>query len=344
MSISVLCPNCGAKLNAPDSTAGKKVKCPKCQTAMLVPEALLEADYEVVDDPQPPKKPAVKAKVKADVELDEDDDRPRKKRRQDDDEDDDQPRKKKRRKQDDDEPGFFTPRNIVGGVLLLILLGVAGYVFYDRYGKKKDDTASNPSPSNPNPQPGPGGPGPIRPGPGGPIRPGPGGPIRPGPGGTVHPAPKLDPDQPQTLASPAGFKVTFPGPYSSLDAVIDPLKKQYRTSGSLHGWDNSASGVICTAAYLDLPRGSDKKKIAEELVKVMSQEGSGFDVASRQPVSARGGNWEEITTKDRNGSDTIVTRVLQTDSRVYVIAVENLSGAPPADIMQKFFDSFDLTK
>jgi hypothetical protein len=71
MSISVVCSNCSAKLNAPDSAAGKKVKSPKCQTTLVVPEALPEAqEFEVVDEvePQPAKKPPVKAKSVAAVE------------------------------------------------------------------------------------------------------------------------------------------------------------------------------------------------------------------------------------------------------------------------------------
>ena len=59
MSIAVVCPNCSAKLNAPDGAAGKKVKCPKCQTAMLVPEALpADPSLKWWSEPQPAKKPA----------------------------------------------------------------------------------------------------------------------------------------------------------------------------------------------------------------------------------------------------------------------------------------------
>ena len=77
MSIAVVCSHCSAKLNAPDSAAGKKVKCPKCQSVITVPEALAP-EFEVVEDePQAPKKP--KAVVKAAVELDDDDEPPRKK-------------------------------------------------------------------------------------------------------------------------------------------------------------------------------------------------------------------------------------------------------------------------
>lgn len=37
MPIPVRCPNCNAKLNAPDAAAGRRVKCPKCETKVPVP-------------------------------------------------------------------------------------------------------------------------------------------------------------------------------------------------------------------------------------------------------------------------------------------------------------------
>jgi hypothetical protein len=39
MPIRATCPGCNAVLNAPDTTAGKKVKCPKCGAAVTVPSA-----------------------------------------------------------------------------------------------------------------------------------------------------------------------------------------------------------------------------------------------------------------------------------------------------------------
>ena len=141
MSILVVCSSCSARLNAPDSAAGKKVKCPKCQAALVVPTPLpAEPAFEVVEEE--PEKPAVRPKVKTDVFVEDDEDEaPRKKRRveiddDEDDDDDDRPRKKKRK-----EPAAgnaMMVRNIVGGVVLLVLLGVAGWVFYDKLGKKEE--------------------------------------------------------------------------------------------------------------------------------------------------------------------------------------------------------------
>jgi TM2 domain-containing membrane protein YozV len=46
---TVVCPSCSAALNAPDSAAGKRVKCPKCTSTIEVPGAelppVLEAEF-----------------------------------------------------------------------------------------------------------------------------------------------------------------------------------------------------------------------------------------------------------------------------------------------------------
>lgn len=174
MPIAVTCPGCAAKMKAPDATAGKKIKCPKCQGAITVPMPLDEPAFEVVEN-EPAKKPpqpAAKPKVKADVEVDDEEDekpkkkpvkavveedederdeKPRKKRKatavedDDDDEDEEKPKKKKKKQA---EGGTALARNIVGGVVLVILLGVVGFVYYDKFGKKDDETASSSSSGN----------------------------------------------------------------------------------------------------------------------------------------------------------------------------------------------------
>ncbi len=43
MSIAVTCAACGKSLNAPDSAAGKRAKCPQCSAVLLVPAAAATA-------------------------------------------------------------------------------------------------------------------------------------------------------------------------------------------------------------------------------------------------------------------------------------------------------------
>ena len=65
MPIQVIC-SCGKKLNAPDTLAGKRAKCPGCQTQILIPEPLevIEDELEFIEEM--PQKPALtKAPAKA---------------------------------------------------------------------------------------------------------------------------------------------------------------------------------------------------------------------------------------------------------------------------------------
>lgn len=99
MPITIACPSCKARLQAPDNTAGKRVKCPKCQNPIPVPAAggtpapapakqpaaapskppvkkpapPPDNDFNFDDDPPAPKKGAAPAK-KAPPRDDDDDD------------------------------------------------------------------------------------------------------------------------------------------------------------------------------------------------------------------------------------------------------------------------------
>lgn len=141
MPIVVNCPGCPTKLSAPDTAAGKQIRCPKCGATAPVPTFVPAEEVPVVDA-KPVPKPKPKRAVADD---DDDDDRPRKKAksRRDDDDEDDRPRKKKRRADDDDDyPHDYARRRpraksggggkvalIVGGVLLLLVLVGLGVYF-----------------------------------------------------------------------------------------------------------------------------------------------------------------------------------------------------------------------
>lgn len=107
----------------------------------------------VVEDAEDEDRPRKKKRVVVE-DADEDEDRPRKKRRddqdEDDEEDDDRPRKKKRRSRDDDDEdeekaGVSMTRNIIMGTVLLILVGVAVFIFYGKY-HEGDDGAKKTEP------------------------------------------------------------------------------------------------------------------------------------------------------------------------------------------------------
>ena len=151
MPIVFDCP-CGKALRVADAHAGRRVKCPACNTLGTVPEP--EPDFEIVEDPaeslapapgkgRPIAKPATSrddddddgyrvAKAARDDD-DDDDDRGRKKpdfrrgsgRNDDDDDEEDRPRKKKRKKKrrpaaDSSSDSSGTSASVGGGLLMMI--------------------------------------------------------------------------------------------------------------------------------------------------------------------------------------------------------------------------------
>ncbi len=83
MPLQIQCP-CGKRLQVPDTAAGKRVKCPACQTVLAIeapPPVVEEDEFEVVEEePRPKAKPAAKKPMKAvmaDADDEEEDEKPR---------------------------------------------------------------------------------------------------------------------------------------------------------------------------------------------------------------------------------------------------------------------------
>jgi hypothetical protein len=139
MPIVVTCPGCPTKLSAPDSAAGKQIRCPKCGAVAPVPNLIPAEEVPVVEAKVTPPKPKPKP-VEAEAVEEE---RPRKRvSRRDEDDDDKPPRKKKRRYDDDDDDydhdhrrprrksgggGGMVAVIVIGGLLLLAGVGAAVY-------------------------------------------------------------------------------------------------------------------------------------------------------------------------------------------------------------------------
>src|SRR5690348_7198538 len=60
MPITIECPQCHKRLNAPDNMAGKQAKCPNCKTVMVIPEPVFEAD-DLLAPLEPTPQPATPA-------------------------------------------------------------------------------------------------------------------------------------------------------------------------------------------------------------------------------------------------------------------------------------------
>lgn len=128
MPIAVQCPECNARLNAPDTAAGKKVKCPKCSTALVIPAN---------DEEEPP----VRRKSRPD---DSDEEVRSKKPRDPDDEEEEEeerPKRKKKGKGKRGKPassgGSRAPLLIGVGLAVLLLVGGGGYLIYRAVSNEK---------------------------------------------------------------------------------------------------------------------------------------------------------------------------------------------------------------
>ena len=125
------CPSCGAGVPIRDpKLIGKKVDCPECKFRFVV-EAPKDqpGDGDKVSKKKAGKESKGKDKSTKEAETGKNGEG------------------KKKKKAAGDEGGVSMARNVVMGVVLVILVGVAGYVFYDRSQKQKeaDTTAAKSS-------------------------------------------------------------------------------------------------------------------------------------------------------------------------------------------------------
>ncbi len=163
MPISLLCPGCTAKINAPDASAGKKIRCPKCKTICNSPVALPASAFEMVDEseltPNPkPTQPSAKASTD-EVEdgfrnkhqssnneertrrekrpgEEEVENRAHRKKKPARNEDDDQPGKRKGKRDNEERAGHS--RALIAGIIVgvLLLAGGSFAVYWFAFGRK----------------------------------------------------------------------------------------------------------------------------------------------------------------------------------------------------------------
>ena len=75
MPLKVTCQQCQKTLKAPDKLAGKRVRCPSCQTIVQIPEANAAWEDSLLDEPAPPRstvdtEPARRSQAETDPEFD----------------------------------------------------------------------------------------------------------------------------------------------------------------------------------------------------------------------------------------------------------------------------------
>ncbi len=109
------CPACSARMNAPDTAIGKRIKCPKCAEAFVVEEPEADEGFEVIEEPV-----RAKPKSRAVVVVDDDD--------EEDDDEDERPKKKARKGKK--KPAASQPIGLWIGAGVVALLLIGGGVFF----------------------------------------------------------------------------------------------------------------------------------------------------------------------------------------------------------------------
>jgi hypothetical protein len=331
MAIAVVCPQCGARLNAPDIAAGKRVKCPKCQALVNVPQTAPASSMgyvEVVPSPAPPPgralgKPSVPRVAVAGR-----------------DDDDEVPTRKKRKKSSDSDSNVMLIRNIIGGIVLVILLGVAGYIYYTKFFAHRDgdDQASVKSGSD-TAAPPPGGFVPLDKAenmgkgpplipiiPGGPVaggvpKTGGGGPITKGGGGGGSPRPK-DGAKP-TITTPVGLTVTFPGTPRKSDSLARQLLVKRGLTGDVYLW--SDGGSACTLVVAQLAAGSTEeqgRKQTEYIIQELANLDSGYKLVERNTITHGGRNFDRLLSRSPDESRSIESWILLSDQNIFIASIE----------------------
>src|SRR5579872_2928584 len=354
MPITVICLNCSAKLNAPDTAAGKKVKCPKagCGSVIAVPEPVSE-QFEVVDDKAPPK-PTLKKAVKATVEVevdDDEDDRPKKKKRRNDD-DEDRPKSKRRRDEDDDEdddqPRKKKKKKKAAGISPLVIAGIAlggllvlGGVGYGVYALGFKDSKKNETSSSS----------------GGGDSSGQTNTSNSGSGSSSvakTPVPKGWVEFNQTGT---GFKAYFP--VKPTEGNISGVK--------LYDGEDKTAGFGCTVitqVTLKQIVPEKRKEAGEELARVIF-EAIGSQVLSRKDATLAGiagtelliaepekspppkGPPSKSKTDNKPKEKTVgrgVFRVIVTETTLIIAGTTSDSGIPSSELTTAFFDNFELVR
>jgi hypothetical protein len=361
--IPIVCSGCSARVAAPDTAAGKTLRCPKCQTALTVPAPA--AGFEVIEEPKPaPPKSPTAAKATATPKPrpavvgkyeDDGDDRPRKKRATAEEDGDDRPRRKRPVAGDEDEDEDDRPRKIskkrrqkpgmapavlFGGIAAAVLLlgggGFAGYWFAVR--EKPQETAgsgggSPNAPSNPS------------------------SPASQGGDGSRAPVPT---GWKEVVPPRGGFRAHMPVvPFGADFAPVKPLAGAKEPTIANYGCmspDNNLQCLILVFGFPDTMPAADREKavvarmqvgVPREFVKELSRGKSALggkeateiveEVAFAAALGGKGPNGGRVAEKL-----VAVTRYCFVGNRAYLAEIVRVGGRPSEAEEKGFFDNFEL--
>jgi hypothetical protein len=329
MAIVIPCPKCAARLSAPESAAGRTVRCPRpgCGGVAELPAYLPAEEVAVVDAVPAPVRPAPARDA-----VDDEDDRPRPGPRRDD--EDERPRARRRRDDDFDRPRrrrrsganpAAVAALVLGGMVLVAGVGVGVYVLVNKRGETaagKDgggntggNTGDNLFGIN------------VGGGPGTDVA----RPRAPVPAGWV------------LHTSPGMFRAYFPkhpGVGTNTTSSLPGASATFVTSG---GPREDRAAIVIVLSFPPRAAGVNQDHIAEVFRQGMLQKQMQGQVriVSQRSLTWSGRKALEMTLESSNKKATVVYRQVVTDKCMY-LAFYSCKSGPSPDEENGFFDNFEI--
>jgi hypothetical protein len=312
MPFPTVCPNCDARLTAPDTVLGKKVKCKKCDEPFVAKRASAEDEDERPakpaktgsrsrrDDDSPPSRKAAKATRPADDEEDEDEPRPKAKKKG-----------KKKKKQ-----GSPVLLFVLLGIGALVLLGGGGAGVYFAF-IHEPDKKTEPS--------------------------GTAGDVPKGPGGKGGPAIPMNITWIDYTAPNGTFTAKLPQqPIHTSPTVQSPAGP---IQAELYQADSPQFVAVVVSADIPgvqpgqaLPQAQVDQAL-EAACNGMVQRLQGAREVSRTTISHQGNPGREVVIAAPDGSGG-TARVFIANGRMWNLMFVNKRGKPDQATLSTFFDGF----
>lgn len=315
MSFTTVCPNCDARLTAPDTVRGKKVKCKKCDEPFVARPAAGGGDHEDDSPARPAKAAAAKARPRPARDEDDAPRRPAKSRRPADDDEDDEPRPKTKKKGKKKPQGSPVPLIVMIVVGLVVLAGAGvGIYFAFFYEEKVPDSAVAKGDGPPPPPPGPGG-------------------LSGGPGATAPWVEQHDAE--------GRYRVKFPSAPQTQNVTQQTPAGPVSLKVYLAGGQTEA--FVCTHQQLPADRGgATDDQILDQAIEVTKQQAQGATAGPVRPITYQSLPGRELTLTFPGKKGAMVVRVILAGDRVIAISAVGDTASPDAPRVKQFFESLKI--
>jgi len=333
MPITLTCPNCDARLDAPDDIAGRKVQCNKCGKKFRAPA------FEVINEDDRSDRRAARSASKSrsrsaadDVEQDERSsrrtDRASRRREHDDQDDRDGDKDRTRRGSQDDKDAEGEPRarkkkgkkrkrvspvvlwSLIGVGVLLLIAGIGAWISFS--GDKSDGSAAK------------------------------GGPVSDAGG-----APAGDPNLPGWLefADPNGqYKVRLPRMPAAPTKQLWPLPNGEQAEATMYTVE--IGGGMYSVANLIVPgreAGAPADPLLDDTVSRGTAWFKGAVIKNQANITHQGFPGRQAVLEYKGGKGSTVVRVILAGNRMFWVVANGDNFAPDTPKVKGFFDSLKIS-